>query len=101
LKYQEAAAVSDEPLSLELLGAGGVAVLSAGFVSSVLFESEIAEFFPRLSVTYQPLPLKTTGGAWRTRFATPLPHSSHVCVVSAEKLWRSSYVLLHAEQWYS
>ncbi len=46
--------------------------------------------FPRLSVTYQPLPLKTMGGAWSTRLAVPLPHSSQMWVVSAEKLWRRS-----------
>lgn len=49
-----------------------------------------AEDFPRLSVTYQPLPLKTIGGAWRTRLAVPLPHSWQTCVVSAEKLSRRS-----------
>lgn len=57
-----------------------------------------ADDLPRLSVTYHPLPLKTTGGAWSTRLAVPLPHSWHTCVTSAEKLSRRSYVALHAGQ---
>lgn len=65
------------------------------------FESESADCLLRLSVMYQPEPLKTMGGAWRMRFAVPLPHSSQVWVVGASKPWRSSYVALQAGQWYS
>jgi hypothetical protein len=59
-------------------------------LSAVWWSLTAADDFPRLSVTYQPLPLNTTGGACRTRFAVPFPHTSQVWVVSAEKLCRRS-----------
>lgn len=60
--------------------------LDAGLLDAVLLDERPL----RLSVTYQPLPLKTTGGTLGTRLAMPLPHFSQVCVDSAEKLWTSS-----------
>ena len=88
-------AAEDSLFLVALLAAGFVSVLalSDGFVASdvpeseevvspaavsVSFESLLAELLLRLSVTYQPLPLKTTDGVWSTRFATPLPHYSQV-----------------------
>jgi hypothetical protein len=67
-----------------------VLVLSAAPACAPDPLSLIAELAFRLSVAYQPLPLKTTRGAWSTRFATPLPHSSQVCEFSASNPWRSS-----------
>jgi hypothetical protein len=52
--------------------------------------SAVADCLPRLSVAYQPEPLKTMRGALSSRRATPLPHSSQVCSMGAEKLSRSS-----------
>ncbi len=98
---QDAADASDP----EELDAAGVAALESAELPLSLseplspFDSPApAGFLLRLSVTYQPPPLKTTGGAWRTRLAIPLPHSSQVWVVSAEKPCRSSYVAWQAGQ---
>ena len=52
--------------------------------------SDVAVDLPRESVAYQPEPLNTIRGALRTRLAMPLPHSSQVCSMGAEKLSRSS-----------
>lgn len=49
-------------------------------------ESSVALLPLRLSVAYQPEPLKMMRGGESFRFAVPAPHFSQVWVVSAEKL---------------
>jgi len=91
-----------ELLSLDFDGSG-VVDFAADLLSLDESEEEsvTALLLFRLSVAYQPLPLKTTAGALRMRFAVPLPHSSQACVVSASNPCLSSYVDLQAGQWYS
>jgi hypothetical protein len=107
---QEAAAASELPVLAGLpedsdvaagAGFGLLSEVAGAAASPSALESLTAALRLLLSVTYQPLPLKTTGGAWSTRLAMPLRHSSHLCVVSASKPWRRSYVDLHFGQWYS
>jgi hypothetical protein len=99
---QEAAAASPDE-EVDAAAAGALSDLSFFFgfdvdsePESVAVEvspvslSDVAEVLLRLSVAYQPDPLKTMRGALRRRLATPLPHFSQVCSRGAEKLSRSS-----------
>jgi hypothetical protein len=71
----------DELEELEELSEEELPLLPAG---------EDASEVLRLSVTYQPLPLKTIAGGVRTRRASS-PQTSHVCTAGASKPSRFSY----------
>jgi hypothetical protein len=67
---------------LSLLAAAGVAVVS---LLAVLLDGSL----PRLSVLYQPLPLKTIAGGVSTRRASA-PQVGHPCTDGASKPSRFS-----------
>jgi hypothetical protein len=54
----------------------------------------------RLSVTYQPEPLKMIPTGWNTRRTDP-PHSGQVVSGASAKLWRASKRFLHFAHSYS
>ena len=78
--------VLDDVLSLALLSVFGLSVeADAGLASSSLLEELEPPDLPelRLSVTYQPLPLKMTPTGCSTRRIGPCPHSMHSVSESA------------------
>lgn len=84
----EALDVADEELELvleeeDLLSRSFLAEAASFFVSEACCDS-VTGAAPRLSVLYQPLPLKTTVGALNWRRAGS-PHSSHGCCGGAPK----------------
>jgi len=89
---------ADESADLEVSLLLGSALLESDLFDSLELLSAALPLLPfRLSVLYQPLPLKITPTGCNPRRTEP-PHASHVVSGASEKLWRFSVSALQLAQ---